>query len=219
MMKQSKTPFTRPRGFWINDMRTGQESDGRFGKSRMPRFLSSIALACGLAFAGAPAFSGGALAQGAQPAQGPAPTLQNRAAQKKTRLAQPPAQPTVEPHAKREPKGFIETIMQGPRLTTTPPEAADWVRQSRGAPTAARAPQAAAPAPARRLLTADEIRAREAALDSARARHDRIAGRKAQTGKVGSAAGKPQVATAEKRKAGCVMTCATPIGVPQTQRR
>lgn len=185
----------------------------------MPRLVSSVALACGLAFAGAPAFSVGALAQGAQPAQAPAPTLQNRAAQKKTRLAQPAAPPAVEPPAKREPKGFIETIMQGPRLTTTPPEAADWVRKSRGAQTAGRAPQAAAPAPARRLLTPDEIRAREAALDSARVRHDRIAGRKSQTGKVGSAAGKPQAASAEKPKVGCVMTCATPIGVPQTQRR
>ncbi|MBX9761241.1 MAG: hypothetical protein K2Y29_20860 [Beijerinckiaceae bacterium] len=190
----------------------------------MARIFCAVGVACGLVLAGAPAFAPAALAQGAQPQPAPAPSVQTR---KKTKLGQPAAKAKPDSHAKREPKGFIETITQGPRLTTTPPEPADWVRQSRGAQTGApaglqtavRGNAPAAAAPARRLLTADEIRAKEAALDSARVRHDKVAGRKNQTGKLGSAAGKPEVATAEKPKPGCVLTCATPIGVPRTQRR
>lgn len=124
----------------------------------------------------------------------------------------------TQPHARTQPKGFVETIMQGPRLTTTPPEAADWVRASRPDPNAARE-AARAPGPGRPVLTDEQIRAREAQLDQARARHDRIAGRKPPTGKFGSAAGKPETAGAEAYKPGCVMTCSTPISVPRTQRR
>lgn len=149
----------------------------------------------------------GASGQGISSAQR---TAAKRAAAEKARKAQP--------HAKAQPKGFIETIMQGPRLTTTPPEAADWVRASRPDPNAPR-DAARSPGPGRPILTPEEIRAREAQLDQARARHDRIAGRKPPTGKFGSAAGKPETAGAEPYKPGCVMTCSTPISVPRTQRR
>ncbi len=205
-------------------MKSGRESDKRPVTTRATLFFAASALAGGLIVAVAlPAPA--ALAQGAQPSSQPAAqqtAQQRRAAQKKTKtpLAQTAPKPAdaARPAApKREPKGFVETIMEGPRLTTTPPEAADWVRQTRRDPNAAR--PAGPTGPSRPLLTPDEIRAREAALDSARARHDKIAGRKPPTGKLGSAAGKPEPAEPEKAKPGCVLTCATPIGVPQTQRR
>ena len=166
-----------------------------------------------------------ALAQGAQPSSQPAAqqtTQQRRAAQKKTKtpLAQTAPKPAdaARPAApKREPKGFVETIMEGPRLTTTPPEAADWVRQTRRDPNAARpAGPAGPPGPCSLPMKSAPARRRSTA---ARARHDKIAGRKPPTGKLGSAAGKPEPAEPEKAKPGCVLTCATPIGVPQTQRR
>ena len=114
---------------------------------------------------------------------------------------------------KRQPQGFIDSLLQGPRLTTTTPEPADWVRRSRP-PEGARASQpAAAPmAPARPTLSAEELRRREAALDAARARHDRLAGRKTQGGRVTAPPKAEQ--KAETSPAGCVMTCAAPIGVP-----
>lgn len=202
-------------------MESGRESDKRPVKTRATLFFAAAALAGGLIVAAAlPAPA--ALAQGAQQASQPT-AQQRRAAQKKTKtpLVQPASKPAADAARpatpKREPKGFVETIMEGPRLTTTPPEAADWVRQTRRDPNAAR--PAPPTGPSRPLLTPDEIRAREAALDNARARHDKIAGRKPPTGKLGSAAGKPEPAEPEKPKPGCVLTCATPIGVPQTQRR
>jgi hypothetical protein len=131
----------------------------------------------------------------------------------------PAARPNVAPVQKKAaPKGFVETIMQGPRFTTTPPEAANWVRASRPAANAAAAPPRR-PGPGRAVLTPDQIRAQEAQLDSLRARHDRIAGRRGPSGKLGSAAGKPEPSDAEKHKPGCVLTCSTAISVPPAQRR
>jgi hypothetical protein len=131
----------------------------------------------------------------------------------------PAARQNVAPVPKKAaPKGFIETIMQGPRFTTTPPEAADWVRASRPAANTAAAPPRR-PGPGRAVLTPDQIRAQEAQLDSLRARHDRAAGRRGPSGKLGSAAGKPQPSDAEKHKPGCVLTCSTAISVPSAQRR
>jgi len=114
---------------------------------------------------------------------------------------------------KRQPQGFIDTLMQGPRLTTTPPEAADWVRASR-APEGTRPGAQPQPQPQRPLLSPDEIRKREAALDAARARHDRIAGRRPPQGPFGSAARDPE-AKKDDGKPACVLTCPNPIGVPR----
>lgn len=191
---------------------------------RLQRAFSSRALAlpvaCGLlgALAGAPP---AAFAQAAPPVQlAQAKAGQGQAAQKKQR--RPAARTSAvqpRPAAPRAaPKGFVETIMEGPRLTTTPPEAADWVRATRQDPNAPRQ-DARRPGPGRPLLTYDQIRAHEAQLDRLRARHDRIAGRKPPAGKFGSAAGKPVEPTEEKYKPGCVLTCSNPIVVPRTQRR
>lgn len=165
----------------------------------------------------------GALAQsakerGAQTLAGK-PASASRTATKKQRKSVGKADTKSRPAtAKPAQKGFIETIMDGPRLTTTPPEAADWVRASRSTQNAQ--PRAArAPAQERAVLTGDQIRANEAQLDSARTRHDRIAGRKSPAGKPGSAAGKPESPEAEKYKPGCALNCSTPISVSRSQRR
>jgi hypothetical protein len=182
-----------------------------------PSGRRALAAAVSIAFAllgSAPIASSSAFAQAAAPQQkvGRAkPAVQ-------TKQRQSAAAPQAEPRRTQQSKGFLDTIMEGPRLTTTPPEAADWVRASRPAPDAPR-PAARPPGPGRPLLTADEIRAREAQLDRLRARHDRIAGRKAPTGKFGSAAGKPQAEEKEKYKPGCALTCSNPIVVPRTRRR
>ncbi|MDP2358002.1 MAG: hypothetical protein Q8M31_18325 [Beijerinckiaceae bacterium] len=143
----------------------------------------------------------------------------NRAAQKKQRKSAAKAEAKERPvAAKPAPKGFLETIMEGPRLTTTPPEAADWVRASRATqkpqPRAVRAPTRE-----RAVLTGDQIRANEAQLDALRTRHDRIAGRKSPAGKPGSAAGKPETPAVEQYKPGCALNCSTPISVSRSQRR
>lgn len=147
------------------------------------------------------------------------PVSASRGASKKQRKSAGKVESKTRPAtAKPAPKGFIETIMEGPRLTTTPPEAADWVRSSRPAqnaqPTAARAP-----AQQRAVLTGDQIRANESQLDALRTRHDRIAGRRSPTGKAGSAAGKPDAPEVERYKPGCALNCSTPISVPPSRRR
>lgn len=168
-------------------------------------------------------FSSGALAQsatqrGAQTvATKPSPASMATTKKQRKSAGKPDAK-SRPGAAKPAPKGFIDTIREGPRLTTTPPEAADWVRASRPAqnaqPTVRRAP-----AQQRAVLTGDQIRANEAQLDALRTRHDRIAGRKSPTGKTGSAAGKPEAPESESYKPGCALNCSTAISVPTTRRR
>ena len=130
---------------------------------------------------------------------------QQRAAQKKRNAAQPASsKPAANPKAaaaappKREAKGFMETIMEGPRLTTTPPEAADWVRQSRADPGAARRGRSsrARPWPADAGPDPGEGgRTRSRARPSRQDRRPQASGWKA-----GSAAGKPETPETEKAK-------------------
>lgn len=169
------------------------------------------------------AFSSGALAQSANErgAQTVAakPAAATRTATKKQRKSVGKVESKARPvAAKPAQKGFVETIMAGPRLTTTTPEAADWVRASRPAQNAQPA-AARAPAQQRAVLTGDQIRANESKLDALRTRHDRIAGRRSPTGKPGSAAGKPEAPEVEKYKPGCALNCSTPISVPPSRRR
>lgn len=176
--------------------------------------------ACGMAWAALIVAAPAAFAQatGARTSQ---QTVTEKAQPRRARTAQQAAPAAPQPQQaapKRQPKGFIDTILEGPRLTTTPPEAADWVRQTRPDPNAPRAP-ATRSSPTRPLLSAGEIRAREAALDRARARHDTLAGRRTPSGKFGSAAGKPIANDNLRPKTGCVLTCGDSIGVPQAQRR
>jgi hypothetical protein len=153
----------------------------------------------------------------ARPATTRPATAKPTASKPKRPKTDPAGQAKARDQQKRESKGFIDTIMQGPRLSTTPPEAADWVRASRPAPGAQRA--VAAPQPGRAVLTPDEIRAKEAQLEALRNRHDRLAGRKPPQGKFGSAAGKPPEQQAERYQPNCVMTCSPSIGVSRAQRR
>ncbi len=159
------------------------------------------------------------LAQGAPAAQSGSTSSSTAARQKqRANKAQKAATNPKPVAAKPAPKGFIDTLMEGPRITTTPPPAADWVRATRPDPNAPRA--AARPAaPGRAVLSDAQIRANEAQLENLRARHDKVAGRKPPTGKFGSAAGKPQAPEVEKYKPGCALTCSTPISVPRTNRR
>ena len=176
--------------------------------SRAVRTLAAIAVVVAGASFGAP---GEAAAQGAALIQDTGSTP-NASTQNKRRVGTPQlgASPSAQ---KRQPQGFIDTLLQGPRLTTTTPEPADWVRRTRP-PEGAPPPPAAAPAaPARPRLTPDEVRRREAAREAARIRHDRLAGRKTQGGRTAPAPASEQ--KAETAKPGCVMTCAEPIGVPR----
>ncbi len=180
--------------------------------------LAGAAILAAASFFSAPA---PALAQNAvasQPSSTSATTTarqKQRAAKKTAANAAAKQKPTA---AKPAPKGFVETLMEGPRITTTPPPAADWVRAARPDPNVTR-PAARPAAPGRPVLTDAQIRANEAQLENLRARHDKVAGRKPPTGKFGSAAGKPQAPEVEKHKPGCALTCSTPISVPRTNRR
>jgi hypothetical protein len=113
---------------------------------------------------------------------------------------------------RRAQPGFIDTILQGPKLRADPVEPADWVKARR--PNELQEPVRVQPGaePARKLLTPDEIRQREAQLDAARSRHDQLSGRKPTRGKFASAAGEP---TEKKKKAEvrCTLTCNASSGV------
>ncbi|MFN3890685.1 MAG: hypothetical protein ACK4MV_09835 [Beijerinckiaceae bacterium] len=185
--------------------------------SRLRKAALSFACAAALGAVAFVASAPEAIAQGAGARAPSAPTVaQAQKEQRKTAAAAQQGR-RAQAQPKAAPKGFIETIMEGPRFTTTPPEAADWVRATRPDPNARTV--RTAPAPGRAVMTADQIRAQEAQLDRLRASHDKVAGRKAPTGRFGSAAGKPESPTAEKYKPGCTLTCSNPISVPRTQRK
>lgn len=97
---------------------------------------------------------------------------------------------------RRAPLGFVDTILQGPKLRTDPGEPADWVKSRR--PNELQEPVRVQPRaePARKLLTPDEIRQREAQLDAVRIRNEQLGGRQPVRGNFASAAGTPQ----EKKK-------------------
>jgi hypothetical protein len=104
------------------------------------------------------------------------------------------------------------TILRGPRFTTTPMEPQDWVKQSRPADNQAYIPVGrAADQPQRKVMTPDEVRAKEAELDGVRAKHDRLAHRKPLTGQIGSATA-PPLPKKEAKKPNCVLTCDTGLG-------
>ena len=113
---------------------------------------------------------------------------------------------------RRAQPGFIDTILQGPKLRTDPVEPTDWVKARR--PNELQEPVRVQPGaePARKLLTPDEIRKIEGQLDTARARHDHLSGRKPTRGKFASAAGEP---TEKKKKTEvrCTLTCNASSGV------
>lgn len=97
---------------------------------------------------------------------------------------------------RRAPLGFVDTILQGPKLRTDPGEPVDWVKSRR--PNELQEPVRVQPGaePARKLLTPDQIRQREAQLDAVRIRNEQLGGRQPVRGNFASAAGTPQ----EKKK-------------------
>jgi hypothetical protein len=104
------------------------------------------------------------------------------------------------------------TILRGPRFTTTPIEPQDWVKQSRPTDNQAYIPVGRnTDQPGRRVMTPDEVRAKEAELDGVRAKHDRLAHRKPLTGQIGSATAPPLPKKVVK-KPNCVLTCDTGLG-------
>lgn len=113
---------------------------------------------------------------------------------------------------RRAPLGFMDTILQGPKLRTDPGEPADWVNARR--PSELQEPVRVQPGaePGRKLLTPDEIRQREAQLDAVRVRNEQLGGRKPVRGNFASAAGTLQ----EKKKkveVRCTITCDASSGV------
>ncbi|MDF2115438.1 hypothetical protein PY365_07655 [Roseiarcaceae bacterium H3SJ34-1] len=104
------------------------------------------------------------------------------------------------------------TILRGPRFTTTPMEPQDWVKRSRPADNQAYIPVGRnADQPQRRVMTPDEVRAKEAELDAVRAKHDRLAHRKPLNVRIGSATA-PPLPKKESKKPTCVLTCDTGLG-------
>lgn len=91
-------------------------------------------------------------------------------------------------------------------------EPQDWVKRSRPADNQAYVP-AGRPSdrPQRRVMTPDEVRAKEAELDAVRAKHDRLAHRKPFKGQIGTASA-PPLLKKEVKKPTCVLTCDTGLG-------
>ena len=102
----------------------------------------------------------------------------------------------------------VDAIVHGLKLTTTPREPDDFVRKTRKpnetldyVPIAGERRD-----PAKRLMTGDEIRAREAELDAVRARHDAASRRRPAAGPFRSSA-PPVVARKETPATKCLITC------------
>jgi len=122
------------------------------------------------------------------------------------------ASASAQEQGRRAPLGFIDTILQGPKLRTDPGEPADWVKSRR--PNDLQEPVRVQPGaePARKVLTPDQIRQREAQLDAVRVRNEQLGGRQPVRGNFASAAGTPQ----EKKKkveVSCSITCDASSGV------
>jgi hypothetical protein len=90
---------------------------------------------------------------------------------------------------------------------TDPGPAADFVERSRPAGLGYIPAHAPRSEPTGKALNRDQIKALEAELDAARARHDKIARRGASAQPLRSAAGNPYVAPKKKQAAKCVLTC------------
>lgn len=106
----------------------------------------------------------------------------------------------------------LDTILQGPRFTTTPLESPDWMKRSRTGREQTFIPTGPPDGqPQRPVLTPDQVRAREAELDGIRRRHDQIAGRNGYRGKVGSATA-PPIKREKPKPMPCMLTCDTGLG-------
>lgn len=113
--------------------------------------------------------------------------------------------------AKKRPTTSTETpieVIANFKLRADPVEPADFVKKSRPSDDSLQyIPLGAAkPEPATRIMTFDEIKAKEAELDGVRARHDRIGARAAPKGPVKSVAYAPKVLPVKKPKP-CLITC------------
>jgi hypothetical protein len=102
----------------------------------------------------------------------------------------------------------LDVVVNGMKLTTTPREPDDFVRKTRKPNEALDYVPIAGERrdPAKRLMTGDEIRAREAELDAVRSRHDAVSRRRPATGRFRSAA-PPVVARKETPSTKCLITC------------
>lgn len=109
---------------------------------------------------------------------------------------------------------FFDTLMEGPRLTTTPLEAPDWMKARRTGREENFVPVGPPPdQPKRTVRTPEQIQAKEAELDSIRRRHDQIASRKGFRGQIGTASA-PPIKKEKPKKMPCVLTCDTGLGTP-----
>ena len=111
----------------------------------------------------------------------------------------------------------LTTILRGPRFTTTLIEPKEWVKRSRPEGEQAYIPVGRnADISRRRIMTPDEVRAKEAELNAVQAKHDRLGHRKPMRGAIGSAAA-PPIRKKEAKKETCILTCDTGLGT--TRRR
>ena len=118
------------------------------------------------------------------------------------------------PARQQKNNSFFDTLMEGPRLTTTPLEAPEWMQRRRTGREQEFVPIGRPPnQPQRTVLTEDQIKAKEAELDAVARRHDQIAGRKGYKGKIGTASA-PPIKRVKPKPMPCVLTCETGLGTP-----
>ncbi|MBN9081639.1 MAG: hypothetical protein J0I16_09070 [Rhizobiales bacterium] len=118
------------------------------------------------------------------------------------------------PARQQKNNSFFDTLMEGPRLTTTPLEAPEWMQRRRTGREQEFVPVGPPPnQPQRTVLTEDQIKAKEAELDAVARRHDQIAGRKGYKGKIGTASA-PPIKRVKPKPMPCVLTCETGLGTP-----
>lgn len=94
----------------------------------------------------------------------------------------------------------IDVISQGLKLRADPVEPKDFVRETRPSedrlhfiPTGSPRPQ-----PAGKIMTADQVKAKEAELEAILSRHDRLTGRRPTAARATTGAAKPKPAAAAR---------------------
>lgn len=102
----------------------------------------------------------------------------------------------------------VASIAKTLHQRTDPPAPEDFVRRSRPKSELGYVPvNGPRPQPRGKALKRDQIMAEEAELQAARARQDRIAGRRPSGGGARSAAGDPYVPKTKKLPPKCLLTC------------
>ena len=118
-----------------------------------------------------------------------------------------PAKSQAQPAKHNASSSPLDVISKGIKLKADPVESADFVEKSRPAELNYVPVGGARPEPKGKLLSLDELRAKEAELDALRNRHDQLAHRKPPTKVAYNPIAQEPKKKAPKKEVSCAITC------------